>query len=187
MLKKPQIIKAREVAKTAIFRIEELSLRFSNGAERTYERLGTFNSPRQTVMVVPVTEKKQFVLIEEYSVGTESYELGFPKGKIDPGETLHEGAGRELMEEAGFGAKNLEPIMQFSLSPQYMCHKMHVMLAQDLYEASLPGDEPEPLTVHIMNFAEIIALIAEGRLLDVRTIAALYLIQDRLLHSAPAI
>lgn len=39
MRKKPEILATQEVAKSRLFRVEQLELRFSNGVQRTYERL----------------------------------------------------------------------------------------------------------------------------------------------------
>ena len=39
--RKPEILDTRLVAKSRLFGIEEMHLRFSNGVERTYERLRT--------------------------------------------------------------------------------------------------------------------------------------------------
>ncbi|MGB1923230.1 MAG: ADP compounds hydrolase NudE, partial [Alcanivorax sp.] len=41
MDEKPEILDTRLVAKSRLFGIEELHLRFRNGVERTYERLRT--------------------------------------------------------------------------------------------------------------------------------------------------
>lgn len=178
MNKKPEIISTHEAAKTALFRVEKVALRFSNGEEREYERLGTFNSPIQAVMVVPVTDDGCFLMVEEYAVGTESYEINFPKGLVDPGESLFEGAERELKEEAGFGANSLKFMTEFALSPHYMCHKINVVLAQSLYAERLPGDEPETMPVHKLSWDKAMALVDNKKLIDVRTIAALYMARD---------
>lgn len=69
-----------------------------------YERMRP--SPREAVMIVPVIGD-HLLLIREYAVGTESYELGFPKGLIDLGEKVLEAANRELMEEVGLGPNAL--------------------------------------------------------------------------------
>ena len=71
---------------------------FSNGVRRVYERMRP--SSREAVMIVPIVDD-HLILIREYAVGTESYELGFSKGLIDPGETVFEAANRELKEEVG--------------------------------------------------------------------------------------
>ncbi|MDK6296224.1 NUDIX domain-containing protein, partial [Gardnerella swidsinskii] len=56
------------------------------------------------------------ILIREYAVGTESYELGFSKGLIDPGESVFEAANRELKEEVGFGANDLTFLKKLSMA-----------------------------------------------------------------------
>ncbi|WP_410962655.1 NUDIX domain-containing protein, partial [Salmonella sp. ZJHZ20_0179] len=83
--KLPEILAKNVVAKSKLFSIEALDLRFSNGEQRTYERMKP--SGRNAVMMVPVTEQGDLLLVREYCAGTERYELGFPKGLIDPGET----------------------------------------------------------------------------------------------------
>lgn len=81
-----------------------MDLEFSNGVRRVYERMRP--STREAVMIVPIVDD-HLILIREYAVGTESYELGFSKGLIDPGESVFEAANRELKEEVGFGANDL--------------------------------------------------------------------------------
>jgi hypothetical protein len=39
----------------------------------------------------------------------------------------------------------LEHLTELSLSPGYMSQKIQVVLATDLYEERLEGDEPEPM------------------------------------------
>ena len=45
------------------------------------------------------------LLVREYAAGVHRYELGLVKGRIDAGESPVEAANRELMEEAGYGAR----------------------------------------------------------------------------------
>lgn len=79
--KEPDILNRNVVAQSRLFSIESLELRFSNGEERIYERLKP--SGKNAVMMVPVTEQGDLLLVREYAAGTERYELGFPKGLID--------------------------------------------------------------------------------------------------------
>jgi len=104
----PQILQRQIVAKSTLFTVERLNLRFSNGQLRTYEKLinkekGTSNA----VMVVAVNQQNQAILIEEYSVGTENYQLTLPKGLIEKNEDILAAANRELQEETGFKANKL--------------------------------------------------------------------------------
>ena len=139
----PEILSCQTVAKSKLFAVEALDLRFSNGEHRTYERMKP--SGRDAVMVVPVTEQGDLLLVREYAAGTERYELGFPKGLIDPGETPHQAADRELKEEIGFGCNQLTPLKQVILAPSYFSSKMTLFLGQALYPEKQEGDEPEPV------------------------------------------
>lgn len=103
-LQKPTILNVETVARSRLFTVESVDLEFSNGVRRVYERMRPTN--REAVMIVPIVDD-HLILIREYAVGTESYELGFSKGLIDPGESVFEAANRELKEEVGFGADDL--------------------------------------------------------------------------------
>lgn len=118
MDEKPEILDTRLVAKSRLFGIEELHLRFRNGVERTYERLRT--PPIAAVMMVPLLDDDTVVMIREYGAGTESYELTLPKGAYEHGEDWRDAANRELKEEAGYGARRLTLMKDMTLSPGYM-------------------------------------------------------------------
>jgi ADP-ribose diphosphatase len=179
MTEKPKILARKQVAKTKIFCVEELSLEFSNGAKRIYERL--VSSGCGAVMIVPVSEAREFLLIKEYSAGTHDYQLAFPKGLIDVGETALQAADRELKEEVGFGANQLVELKSMTLAPGYLTHKMNLVLAQQLYPERLEGDEPEPLEVVAWPMDDIDGLLAQQDFTEARSIAALLMV-DRLLR-----
>ena len=90
--KLPEILAQRTAAQSTLFTIESLDLRFSNGEQRTYERMKP--SGRHAVMMVPVTAQGDLLLVREYAACTERYELGFPKGLIDQGESPQQAANR---------------------------------------------------------------------------------------------
>lgn len=176
---KPEILNRLEVARSRLFRVEQVELRFSNGEERVYERL--VSSGNGAVLIVPVLDDKTVLLIREYGVGVEDYELGLPKGRVERGEELLAAANRELMEEVGYGAKSLVHLKSVSQSPNYMQHATHIVLARELYPATAEGDEPEPLEVVPCPLAEIDDWIARDDLSESRSIAALYLARAVLL------
>lgn len=175
---KPSILSRKDVAHSRLFAIERMELRFSNGAERTFERLKSRG--HGAVMIVAMPDPDHVLLIREYAAGFHDYVLTLPKGVIDPGEDIVTAANRELMEECGVGANTIEPLVELSLAPNYMDHRMHVLLASDLYEKRLPGDEPEPLIVETHAFVELPALLAREDFHEARAIAALFIARDRL-------
>lgn len=174
----PEILAARWVSHSRLFHVEELRLRFGNGVERTYERLNPgFHG---AVMVVPVSDDGRLLLVREYGAGVGDYYLSFPKGAVHAEESMLDAANRELMEEVGFGAHELELLTELSLSPSYMGNRMSIVLARGLFEKRLPGDEPEPLTVSAHTFDELIELQASGVLNEAYAVAALFLARERL-------
>ncbi|MFC3607689.1 ADP compounds hydrolase NudE [Stutzerimonas tarimensis] len=182
MRQKPTVLAREIVASSRLFRVEELQLRFSNGVERTYERLVSRGSGYGAVMVVALADAAHALLVEEYCGGTDTYELSLPKGLVEPGEDVLVAANRELREEAGFGARRLEHLGELSLSPGYMSQKIQVVLAQDLYPEHLPGDEPEPLRVDQVNLGELSQLLQNPQFSEGRALAALYLARDLLIQ-----
>jgi len=175
---KPKILNSTEVAHTRFFRVEEIDLEFSNGEQRTYERLS--NKSQGAVLVIAFTSPDTFLLIREYAVGMERYELTLPKGKIDPGEDILTAANRELIEETGYRAENLTHLHSLSLASGYSTHFTHVVLAENLEPDSAEGDEPEPLEVIPWQYDAIHQLLTEPECSEARTFAALYICQQHL-------
>ncbi|MGZ8227825.1 MAG: ADP compounds hydrolase NudE, partial [Methylococcaceae bacterium] len=68
MAEKPTILNKTTVAKSRLFRIESLDIRFSNGEQRNYERLARGNSGG-AVLIVPMLDVETVLLIREYSAG----------------------------------------------------------------------------------------------------------------------
>jgi ADP-ribose diphosphatase len=179
MTPKPEILDRRPAARSRIFRIEAIDLRFSNGAARTYERI--LGGP-DSVMVLPLREDAALLLIREYAAGSDAYELGFPKGVVEDGESVIDAANRELREEVGHGARDLRVLHRCSLVPGYIQHATQIVLARDLYPSKAVGDEPEPIQVVPWSLQDIDGLLARPDFTEARGIAALFLLQRFLAH-----
>ncbi|MGR9087797.1 MAG: ADP compounds hydrolase NudE [Gammaproteobacteria bacterium] len=178
MTEKPTILNKTTVAKSRLFHIESLIIKFSNGEQRQYERLTRGNPGGGAVLVVPMLDIETVLLIREYSAGVHRYELGLPKGKTDAGESFLEAANRELKEEIGFGARKLHHLSSFSIAPSYLEHMTEIIIAEELYAEKLQGDEPEELEVIPWKLCRINELIATGECTEARSIAALFMAQE---------
>ena len=161
-----------------LFEIEQLDLEFSNGARRTYERMKSRGLG--AVIIVPMLDDNTVLLVREYAAGLHHYEIGLPKGRLEPNESILEGAQRELKEEIGYGARELTELTRLSLAPGYMTHITRVVLARGLYPEKLPGDEPEELEVVPWPMDDLLSITAREDCTEGRTIAALYIARDYL-------
>jgi ADP-ribose diphosphatase len=174
----PTILATRAIDASRFLRAEEVDLEFSNGEKRTFERLK--GSGFGAVIIAPMQDEDTVLLVREYAVGVDRYELGLPKGRLDRDETVEQGADRELKEEIGFGARDLHILATLSVSPAYMTAMTHVVLARDLHPERLVGDEPEPLEVVPWKLSELHLLLAEPEVTDGRSIAALFIVREYL-------
>jgi ADP-ribose diphosphatase len=162
-----------------LFEIEEVELHFSNGYQAHYERL---RGSTGGVLVVPVIEDDIILLVREYAVGVERYELGFVKGRVEIGESPEAAAVREMQEEIGFNARELQLLAAVSLTPAYSSHKTFIFLAMDLYESPLEGDEPEELETVPWALSDLERLRCRDDFTDARCLLATFLASQALAH-----
>lgn len=177
MKKPPKLINKKTLAVTRIFTIEQLHLQFDNGNEVQYERI--YSTSAGAVLVVPQLDRNTIILIREYCAGSQRYEIAFPKGRVEQGESLIATADREIMEEIGYGARKLEHVKSLTVSPGYMNHQTHIVHATDLYQQKLDGDEPEPIEVLYWDLNKLDDLLNNEEFTEARSIAALYLLKQR--------
>lgn len=174
----PKITAVESVAKSRFFTIEQLNLTFSNGVKREYERM--VGGGQGAVMIVPMLDDDTMLLVREYCAGTHSYELGFPKGLIDPNESGSIAANRELKEEVGYGAHSLISLHEVKMAPAFFNASMEIFIATDLYLERLEGDEPEELEVVPWKLSDYQLLLSQDDFNEARSIAALMLVKDHL-------
>ncbi len=167
-MREPPIIQRVDVvAQSRLFKVETVRLQFSNGAARTFERLSS--QGRSAVMVVPI-DGDELIMVREYAVGREAYELGFIKGLIDPGESAEQAANRELQEEIGLRSNQLEFVRSLTATPHYSCAKSDLFIARDLLASQLQGDEPEPLEKVRWPLTNLPDLLSHPDITDARTL-----------------
>lgn len=182
MRKKPETLRREVVARSRLFRVEAVGLRFGNGVEVEYERLTSSTSG--AVLVVPMLDPQTVLLIREYAAGTDRYELALPKGRVEPGEDMLAAADRELQEECGYGARRLTLLRDVSIAPGYMQHRTHIVLAEELYPQRQQGDEPEPIEVVPWKLRELDMLMRLEEFSEARSMVALYMVRERLREGA---
>lgn len=169
----PIIHNKKILARSRLFQIEQVELEFDQNVTHQFERITS--AIKGAVMVVAVNQRHEIALVKEYAVGSEQYELTLPKGAIDPDEDALEAANRELAEEIGLAAKKLTLLSTLKIAPAYFKFETWVVLAQDLYQKQLEGDEPEALALSWHSLDDIHALIQQDDFSEARSIAALFI------------
>lgn len=168
-----------EIADLARLRVVRSRFVGPDGAE--FERDVVRN--QQVVAMVPLLDDGETVLlVRQYRGPVDRSLLEIPAGLCDvEGEPVEETAARELVEEVGRVAGNLELVGRIHSSPGFSDQTVNLFLATDLTEVadSRQGIEEEHMTVHEVPLADVPAMVADGRLTDAKTVAALLLVSAR--------
>jgi len=127
------------------------------------------------VCVVPLDGDGRVVCVRQYRSALDRLVLEIPAGKMDvPGEPPEVGARRELVEEIGAEAERLTWLTTFYNSPGFTDETTHCFLAEGLTEVgrAAEGVEEHFMTVERFALDDVFTLIADGTLVDAKTIVA---------------
>jgi ADP-ribose diphosphatase len=136
------------------------------------------------VLVVALTAQGEVLLTIEPSPAFGEPSLILPGGGIVVGEEQAETARRELQEEIGHLPRQLDFLGELRPHAKYLAARSFVYLGRDLVPGRLQGDERYEIGIERVPLSRFEELIAAGRLLDARAIAALYLARNFLSASA---
>ncbi|QXE00337.1 NUDIX hydrolase [Terribacillus sp. DMT04] len=127
------------------------------------------------VAVIPITKEGKIIFVEQYRKALEKSIIEIPAGKLEPGEAPEVTAVRELEEETGYTAKQLNKLGSFYTSPGFADELLHVYEADELelLTETVAGDEDEFVELMELTLEEAEALVEEERIHDAKTMYAL--------------
>jgi 8-oxo-dGTP pyrophosphatase MutT (NUDIX family) len=131
----------------------------------------------ESVLVLPVGQERNVMLIEEYDLGAGAWQLTLPGGKVIDStiEGILNQSQVELREETGFRAGRFEKLLDFCSHPGYIGHKVHVLVACDLEWDPLEVEDGEEIRVHTFTMEEALAATREDYRCDPEAALALWL------------
>ena len=116
------------------------------------------------------------VLIErQYRYAAGRFMLELPAGRIEPGEKPLAAAKRELIEETGFRARKWTRLTRYFASPGFLTEQMLVYLAEDIYPGKAEPEDDEKIELLHIPLRELLVDIAEGRIVDGKTMLSVLL------------
>ncbi|HEY5618682.1 MAG TPA: NUDIX hydrolase [Vicinamibacterales bacterium] len=134
-----------------------------------------------SVVLIPVTERGEIVLVRQYrhAIGRWAWEL--PAGSLKYGEDPTSAAVRECHEEIALIPSSLEPLGSFFPTPGYCDEEMHFYRATGLRP---PGeddpiahqDEDEDIEARPFSIDAIRTMIKKRDIVDLKTMAGLTLL-----------
>jgi len=166
----PKLIASRPVFKGRIVDLSVDEVRLPNGNACALE---TIRHPGACA-VVPVDPDGRVLLVRQYRWATGGYLLEVPAGTLDRGEPPEECARREVEEETGLRAGALMPLGWIWTTPGFSDEKIWLWLATGLEPARQDLQPDEVLTVEAVPLAEAVAMAGDGRIVDAKSICALW-------------
>lgn len=133
-----------------------------------------------SAVIIPVFEDGTIALVRQYRHAAGKYLLEVAAGTLNEDEDPRLGAIRELEEEIGVTAANIEKITEFYVSPGFLTEKMFVFLATELTEVGQKLEEDELLTIERHSIHALYEMIRNGEIEDAKTIVGIMLAAKRL-------
>ena len=170
----PKILSSQKVFAGRVFNVTVDTV--SEG-ELTYQREVVHHNG--SAVIVPVFDDGTVALVKQYRHPAVRYLLEVPAGTLAKGERPDAGAARELKEELGLVAAQLEKLSEFFVSPGFCEEKMWVYLATELSEGEQALEDDEILEVVRLPIVEALEMITSGEIQDAKTIIGLMLAAPR--------
>ncbi len=127
------------------------------------------------VVILPVVDAHHVVLLRNYRfvVGETLWEV--PAGTVEPQETLHQCAARELQEETGYRAARWRSLGYIYASPGLLDEKLHLFIAEELTPGTAWPEPDEKLEPVVVPLVEAIRMCLDGTIRDAKTVTSLLL------------
>lgn len=152
------------------FSILHEAVRLPDGRGMDFDYL----SEPPAVIVLPLTADEDVIIIEEWRQAVQRANLAIPAGTVEPGDaTLKAAARRELREETGYRAGNLEQLLTVEPANGISDSVHHHFVATDCQpngEQRLDADER--IRVRTIPYPELSKAVNTGDVRDGRTVTA---------------
>lgn len=142
-----------------------------DGKKSTYVRHSA--SQHHSVIVIAVNKNKKILIQQEYSYPPNKVMWQLPGGSMKPRESVRTAALRELAEESGYRAKDVEKLGFFYVHNRLSDQKQYVVLCQELYKHKLAQDADEFIVNNWMTKQQLIKKISDGQFNNINLLAAL--------------
>jgi len=117
----------------------------------------------------PAGDDPQVLLIRQYRYAADGYLYEIPAGRLDPGEDPRACALRELKEETGCTADQLDYLLTMYTTPGFTDEKIHIYMATGLVAGETKHEADEFLDLHPMRLSRALEMIEAGEIRDGKT------------------
>ncbi len=166
-----------------IVSLDRDTVSFPNGSSGQLEML---RHPGASAVVPflddPHDPDPRVILIRQFRHAADGFIWEVPAGRLDPGESPEECAGRELEEETGMRAATLERLTTIYTTPGFTDERIHLFLATGVTAGTHNREPDEFMEVHTLRWAAVMELMRSGSIQDGKTLTTLMFVQCFVRH-----
>ena len=151
------------------FRVERLVQTMPDGSGHVRE---VVRHPG-AVVILPLLDDGRICFVRNYRVAVGRMLVELPAGTREPGEDPAVTAVRELAEETGYRAGQLEHLITFWMSPGILDEQMHLYLARSLQPGPTALDAGEDIQSLLCTWDEALRMARQGEIRDAKSLVGL--------------
>ena len=167
---KPGRVKSRRAYAGKVISLDVDTVRFPDGSIGELEMI---RHPGASAVVPflsdPLGVDPQVLLIRQYRYAAEGFLLEIPAGRLNPGEDPQACARRELKEETGCSAEQVEQLFTMYTTPGFTDEKIHLFMATVLVAGETSHEADEFLDLEPMLLSRALEMIEAGEIKDAKT------------------
>lgn len=167
-----KIISQKTILKTELFNVKEIELQSSAGKRKIHHEA----ERAPVVSVFPLTDQYELYLISQYRYMYKKSVLEAVAGYVKKKETTIAAAKRELKEETGIEASQLEEIARIRMAGSVFKSTTNLFLAKGLEMGDNNLDDDEEITVIKMPLSEAVEKVMTGEINHATSIIGILLL-----------
>ncbi|MBW4612257.1 MAG: NUDIX hydrolase [Desmonostoc vinosum HA7617-LM4] len=131
----------------------------------------------EVALILPITSNQEIIFVRQYRHAVGDFFIELPAGSFDhTQESAELAAMRELQEETGYSAKQLQKIATLYDKPSKDTNKIHLFLAENVIKSGEQNlDITEEIEVILIPIELVLDKISRGEISVAGTVAALLL------------
>lgn len=126
-----------------------------------------------SVVILPLLSNGHVVLVRQFRYPARAFLWELVAGSMESGESVVRAARRELLEETGYRARRIKPLLSFYPSPGFLTERMHLVEARDLTLFQANPEPDERIEVKAFSKSQIQKLLREKKIRDGKTLVGL--------------
>jgi len=166
----PGRISSRRAYTGKVISLDVDTVRFPDGSVGELEMI---RHPGASAVVPFLSDPRggdpQVLMIRQYRYAAEGYLLEIPAGRLNPGEDPRTCAVRELKEETGCSAEQVEHLFTMYTTPGFTDEKIHLFMATGLVSGETKHEADELLDLEPMLLSRALELVEAGEIKDAKS------------------